>query len=202
MHSQPFWRDRAHKTNFRSGLIRKQKMLKQLLRRSTLCITLALGLSAVSGLASAEGDTPQGTPAVTAAPSVTKQVKQALKADPSLGASKVKVSNKKGVITLNGWVANKDQSDKITDTVSKVPGVKSVVNHLQTADSLAGQVKAALSKDATLRTFNLGVRESSGTVTLFGSVQEQGQADKAAEIAKSVSGVTGVTNHINVMQTN
>ncbi|MBB5191899.1 hyperosmotically inducible protein [Silvimonas terrae] len=177
-------------------------MLKQLLLRSTLFITLALGLSAVSGIACADGDTPQGAPTATAAPSVTKQVKQALKADPSLGASKVKVSNKKGVITLNGWVANKDQSDKIADTVSKVPGVKSVVNHLQTADSLAGQVKAALSKDATLRTFNLGVRESSGNVTLFGSVQEQGQADKAAEIAKSVSGVTGVTNHINVMQTN
>jgi hyperosmotically inducible periplasmic protein len=61
----------------------------------------------------------------------------------------------------------------------------------------------ALGKDATLHAFNVRVKDNgAGAVTLSGSVQEQGQSYKAETIAKDVSGVTGVTNDLNVMETN
>ncbi|GGP25699.1 BON domain-containing protein [Silvimonas amylolytica] len=175
--------------------------MKQLLLRTTLALAIGLGFGMTASSAWADGANGENGEAATAAstakPSVTTQVKKALK-DPSLGASKVKVKNKKGVITLTGSAATKDQSAAIADAVGKVDGVKSVVNHIITADSLTGQVKAALNKDATLHAFNLGVKENNGEVTLFGSVQEQEDSEKAETIAKGVSGVTSVKNLINV----
>ena len=176
--------------------------MKKLVLRTTLALAIGLGFGVTAASAWADGANGESGDAANAAatpakPSVTSQVKKALK-DPALGASKVKVHNKKGVITLTGTAATKDQAAAIADAAGKVAGVKSVVNHIITADSLTGQVKAALNKDATLHAFNLGVKENNGEVTLFGSVQEQEDSEKAETIAKGVSGVTSVKNLINV----
>ena len=179
----------------------EEKNMKKLLLHTTLTAALALGCAMFASNAVADSNMPATDTSSTPAPSLAKQVKAAL-ADPALGAKKIKVSNKKGVITLSGTVPTKAQADQIVDAAGKVAGVKSVVNHIDTQDSLAGQVKMALGKDASLHAFNLKTHEKDGVVTISGSVEEQVESDKAVTIAKGVPGVTSVVNHINVMQTN
>ncbi len=64
---------------------------------------------------------------------------------------------------------------------------------------LGRKVRSALSKAQGISTANIAVRARGGAVTLTGSVPDQGQVDKAGEIAKSVDGVTSVTNKLTVV---
>lgn len=172
-------------------------MNKRLLS-SVLAVALGLGGAFLTANTYAQDVSPNTAPSAPPTSSLTKQVKAAL-ADPALGAKKVKVSNKKGVITLSGSAPSQAQAAQIADAVSKVDGVKSVVNHIDTPDSIAGQVKAALRKEPSLHGFNIKTREKDGVVTIAGSVENQDQAAKAEDVAKGVTGVTSVVNHVTVM---
>ncbi|MBB2932521.1 BON domain-containing protein [Paraburkholderia silvatlantica] len=61
-------------------------------------------------------------------------------------------------------------------------------------------VRKALSKAQGVDVSNITVRSHGGAVTLTGTVPDEGQIDKAGEVAKGVSGVTSVTNKLTVMQ--
>ncbi|RZF30793.1 BON domain-containing protein [Paraburkholderia sp. UYCP14C] len=79
------------------------------------------------------------------------------------------------------------------DTASAAAAVKSgkAANH-----ELNRKVRHALTKTQGLDVSHIAVRVRGGAVTLSGTVPDQGQADKAAEAAKGVEGVTSVTNKL------
>jgi len=59
-------------------------------------------------------------------------------------------------------------------------------------------VRKALSKTQGLDVSKLNVRSHGGAVTLTGTVPDQGQIDKAGEVAQGVAGVTSVSNKLTV----
>ena len=61
-------------------------------------------------------------------------------------------------------------------------------------------VRKALSKTEGLDVSKINVRSHGGAVTLTGTVQDQGQIDKAGEVAQGVAGVTSVSNKLKVKQ--
>lgn len=65
---------------------------------------------------------------------------------------------------------------------------------------LGYSVRKALSKTQGVDVSNIAVRSHGGAVTLEGTVPDQGQIDKAGEVAKGVPGVTSVSNKLTVMQ--
>jgi hyperosmotically inducible periplasmic protein len=60
--------------------------------------------------------------------------------------------------------------------------------------ALRRHVLNALEKAQGLRASGITVRAHNGAVTLQGGVPEQAQIEQAAQVAKSVPGVTSVTN--------
>lgn len=64
--------------------------------------------------------------------------------------------------------------------------------------ALSRKVRAALAKDKDVSVANITVRAKDGAVTLQGTVPEQSQVDRAAEVAKGVAGVTSVNNALTI----
>ena len=65
-------------------------------------------------------------------------------------------------------------------------------------DSIYDKVRISLASDIDVKGGNLKVDVKDGVVTLAGNVENQGQKDKAAHIAKKVKGVKKVINNIEV----
>ncbi|RDK00696.1 BON domain-containing protein [Paraburkholderia lacunae] len=65
---------------------------------------------------------------------------------------------------------------------------------------LGRKVRGALAKAQGIDVSNIAVRARGGAVTLTGSVPDQGQIDKAGDVAKGVAGVTSVSNKLSVEQ--
>jgi osmotically-inducible protein OsmY len=65
-------------------------------------------------------------------------------------------------------------------------------------DTIYDKVRIALASDIDVKGGNLKVDVKDGAVTLAGTVENQGQKDKAEHIAKKVKGVKKVVNNIEV----
>jgi hyperosmotically inducible periplasmic protein len=64
--------------------------------------------------------------------------------------------------------------------------------------ALRRKVYAAIGKDKAINAGDISVRAKNGAVTLSGTVSDPAQVGKVEEIAKSVPGVTSVTNKLTV----
>lgn len=67
-------------------------------------------------------------------------------------------------------------------------------------DAIYDYVRRKLASDPVVKGGGLQVDVHQGVVTLRGSVEEQKQKDKAAKLAKKVSGVKSVANEITVVE--
>lgn len=67
--------------------------------------------------------------------------------------------------------------------------------------ALQSDVRRALSRTKGLNIANVTVQARGGDILLEGYMQNQTQADQAAEVAKGVKGVTSVKNRIRVRST-
>ena len=61
-------------------------------------------------------------------------------------------------------------------------------------------VRRALGKGQGIDVSNIIVRSRGGDITLVGTVPDQGQIDKAGQIAQGVSGVKSVSNKLTVQE--
>ncbi|MDN7542481.1 BON domain-containing protein [Burkholderia cenocepacia] len=66
--------------------------------------------------------------------------------------------------------------------------------------SLGYAVRKAITKAGGIDVANIVVRSKGGAISLEGTVPDQAQIDKAEEAAKSVKGVTSVSNKLTVQQ--
>lgn len=67
-------------------------------------------------------------------------------------------------------------------------------------ETITAQVEARIAEDPTLGGNAIDVRTEGGVVTLSGTVQSSEQAQKLAELARSVEGVTEVDNKLTPSQ--
>jgi len=119
----------------------------------------------------------------------------------------IKIQSRDGAVTLTGVVSGNFHKSLAQETVTDLPGVKSVDNRLEikgaapTANSDAWlqdkvQVTLLLHRSVNAATTQVNVKD--GIVTLRGAAANQAQKDLTTEYAKDVEGVIGVNNEMAV----
>jgi hyperosmotically inducible protein len=106
-------------------------------------------------------------------------------------------------LVLVSSVYAQSQSSAPTATVDSAASAKANQKSIRKADrKLGSDVRRALSKTKDIAVENIFVRARGGAVTLTGSVPDNAQIDRAAEVARSVPGVTSVTNKLSLQAQN
>ena len=119
----------------------------------------------------------------------------------------IKIQSRNGAVTLTGVVAEGFHKALARDTVSGLPGVKSVDNRLEVRDApptansdawLQNKVKVTLMFHRSVNAAKTEVDVKDGVVTLRGDAASQSQKELTAEFAKDVEGVIAVKNEMTV----
>jgi len=122
----------------------------------------------------------------------------------------INIQSKDGAVTLTGVVSENFHKSLALETVTGLPGVKSVDNRLEvkgappTANSdawLRDKVRVSLLFHRSVRAAKTEVDVTNGVVTLRGDAASQSQKELTAEYARDVEGVKDVKNEMTVSQT-
>jgi len=119
----------------------------------------------------------------------------------------IKIQSRDGAVTLTGIVSGSFHKSLAQETVTDLPGVKSVDNRLEikgaasTANSdawLQDKVYVTLLLHRSVSASTTEVNVKDGIVTLRGEAANQAQKDLTTEYAKDVEGVKAVNNEMSV----
>ena len=119
----------------------------------------------------------------------------------------IDVNSNDGMVTLKGTVSEESHKSLAQETVTNLPGVKSVDNQLvvsgqqppENSDGWIGmQVKWALFFNRNVSAVNTEVDVTDGVVTLKGHADSQAQKDLTGEYAKDINGVKDVKNEMTI----
>ncbi|WP_369718631.1 molecular chaperone OsmY [Klebsiella quasipneumoniae] len=145
---------------------------------------------------------------------ITARVKAALIDHKDINSGDISVKTENKVVTLSGDVASAEQKSQALSVAKAVEGVSQVndkltVQHKSSSETatlkgyagdtaITSEVKAKLLADDIVPSRNVKVETNAGAVHLTGTVTSAAQAERAAEIAKAVSGVKSVRNDLSV----
>ncbi len=119
----------------------------------------------------------------------------------------IKVESSHGVVTLTGTVSRDYHKTLAEETVSGLPGVKSVSNQLSVVGDqpsehsdgwITMKVMGALAFHKNVRATDTEVHTQNGIVTLTGNADSESQKELTGECAKDVEGVMEVRNELAV----
>jgi hyperosmotically inducible protein len=122
----------------------------------------------------------------------------------------IKIESKNGAVTMTGMVSEEYHKALAQDTMTGLPGVKSVDNRLEvkgtppTANSdawLKDKVKMTLLFHRSVNAGKTEVDVKDGIVTLRGHATSQAQKELTTEYSKDVEGVKEVKNEMTVTRT-
>jgi len=122
----------------------------------------------------------------------------------------IKTVSKDGVVTLTGTVADASHKSMAGDTVTSLPGVKSVDNQLvvsgdQPAEHsdtwITTKVKTALLFHRDVSASGTTVYTKDGVVTLQGVADSMDQKELTTEYAKDIDNVKSVNNEMTITAT-
>ena len=138
---------------------------------------------------------------------IQKDVIAALKGEPSLRDDDIALGVRDGVVTLAGFVDSYADKWRAERTVSKLKGVKAVVNDLKVKlpvssqrpdPELARAVVDALKWNIQVPHDRIQVVVEDGWVTLKGEADWYYQKEEAERTVRNLTGVKGVSNLITV----
>ncbi|HSO44433.1 MAG TPA: BON domain-containing protein [Rhodoferax sp.] len=141
---------------------------------------------------------------------LTARVKAALFDNIDIKSLDLKVETRKGEVLLSGYVLNQDQMENAVAIVSAVPGVVSVNNSVSLTGGpttigtkiddgvITARVKTALMADDSVKSADIATVTRDGVVQLSGFVNNQGQIDRALEVARTIQGVSSVSNQMTI----
>lgn len=138
---------------------------------------------------------------------IERELKEELKWDARLQPHHIGVSVKDGVVTLMGWVDSLPKQLAAEEAAHRIRGVKAVANDIeirvpssveQTDPEIAATALQALKWNAYPLADKLHITVSKGFVTLKGEVEWQHEKEDAERIVRSLAGVRGVNNLIEV----
>jgi hyperosmotically inducible periplasmic protein len=121
----------------------------------------------------------------------------------------IKIHADDGVVTLSGTVFEFSHKSMAEETVSSLPGVRSVNNQLSVTGSpnsansdawVAERVRGTLLFHRSVSYVNTDVTVADGKVTLRGKASSEAEKQLTAEYAKDVAGVKDVDNQMTVMK--
>jgi osmotically-inducible protein OsmY len=122
----------------------------------------------------------------------------------------IKTESKDGVVTLTGTVAEASHKSLAQDTVTGLPGVKSVDNQLQVKGGqpaehsdtwISMKVKSALLFHRNVSATGTKVYVNKGIVTLQGEASSQAEKELTTEYARDVDNVKEVKNLMTIATT-
>ena len=142
---------------------------------------------------------------------ITARVKAALIDDKRIRSTDISVKTENKVVTLSGTVESAEQKSQAVSAAKGVEGVSSVSDKLTVAGeksaslkgyagdtAITSEVKAKLLADDIVPSRKVTVETSDGVVHLSGTLESSKQVDRAADIAKAVTGVKSVKNDLKV----
>lgn len=124
-----------------------------------------------------------------------------------LQSDDINIQSKEGAVTLTGKVIEESHKALAQETVTKLPGVKSVDNRLELKGEmpatnsdvwLSAKVKTTLLFHRSVNSGTTVVEVKQGVVTLRGDADSQAQKELTTEYVKDVEGVKSVNNQMAV----
>jgi osmotically-inducible protein OsmY len=132
-------------------------------------------------------------------------VETRLEKDPGVSEQLVDVKVRDGVVTLSGATHNALGADRATRVAENIRGVRSVVNTIEVqtpdrpAEEIAADVTAALKRCPAPNVQAIEVSAADGLATLEGAVNSWREKRLAEQKAKSIRGVKGVENNLEIV---
>jgi osmotically-inducible protein OsmY len=136
--------------------------------------------------------------------SITDAVSDALFLKHGVPGYVIDVHSNEGIVTLSGTVNNIMAKERAVRVAETVKGVRGVVDRVQIADTgrsdaeVREDVRSALRVDPATDSWEITADVNSGIVTLKGTVESWQEKQLAAKVAKSVRGVRGLNNKIDI----
>lgn len=135
---------------------------------------------------------------------IAREASEALERTVDVPADSVKAVVQDHCITLSGpvtWHYQREAAERAVRYLRGVSGVDNKVTIKPTisTDGLKTKISAAFVRNAQLEGKNITVSADAGVVTLDGTVHTAAERRQANFVAWSAPGVTGVTNHLQVV---
>jgi len=170
------------------------------------CTAAFVGGGAAGGYAVGSDERSAGTMVDDAA--ITVKVKSELIGDKNVKARNIDVDTVAGVVVLSGYVDSSREASRAGIIAKSVPGVARVKNELRVGSRTMGQgvddtvlgakIKARLLEESGVRSFNIDVDVYSGSVSVTGTVPNQEQKNTVLNLIRSVEGVKGVVDNLQI----
>ncbi len=148
---------------------------------------------------------------------LTTKVKAALVAEPRLPSAQIHVITTNNIAELSGVVNNEAQKQKAENVVSRVEGIRGVINNLEIKAhgrevaeknetpgeyvddaAVTTKVKAKLKSEPNFDASDIKVITVKNSVELKGTVRSKAEKQRAQDIAASVTGAKEVVNNLRV----
>ncbi len=139
---------------------------------------------------------------------IRERVRDALAFEPSIDELHIGVTVENGVVTLSGYVETYAQKLAAENTVQGVKGVRGIAQEIEVRraadkqvadDQIAARALSIIAWDATVPDGQVQVTVQKGWVTLSGTVPWHYQRDAAERAVRKLSGVSGISNAIEVV---
>jgi osmotically-inducible protein OsmY/sporulation protein YlmC with PRC-barrel domain len=134
---------------------------------------------------------------------VMQAVTERLGADPNLRAVQrsISIDVQDQVVTVRGYVADRDQVEQVARLIRSVPAVLQVDRKLITDEDLTRAVTDAIRRDPAISAAKVQLSAHLGTVDITGVVPDAATARRIESVASQVPGVHVVHNLVSIRPT-
>lgn len=139
---------------------------------------------------------------------IKQEVSRELEWEPNIDSAGIGVAVRDGVVTLSGQVGTFYEKLLAEKAVSKVKGVRAVVENIKTElsqrnirsdESIAEAALNHLKSHSQIPSEKLNLKVEGGYITLDGEVEWSFQKKAAQNAIQYLKGVTGITNNIKII---
>jgi osmotically-inducible protein OsmY len=158
----------------------------------------------VYGLRAIANDIEVKPPSEVVDPDLATSIVDALRRNVTVPDHKIKITVKKGWVTLEGKVKWEYQREAAEDAIRYLAGVRGVSNNIEvkpkaSADDIRAKIEESFRRSAEVDARRIRVEAKGGYVTLSGNARSYAERQAALRIAWDAPGVIRVANNIEII---